>query len=163
MSWRSDPVNGWMSNPLRGCTMRHCLPFIALAAAIGAVPVLAAERDGLQSPAYRDDAQRRSPHEGRPLRFRAPPSQLSDAWRCSGGDVYARPPSAASCAYDPRLASDYLLDYPYAGLRLMPPLRPAPLPSLAGEPAAGDPVPGAPPSQLPRTPEPSYPLYFFER
>jgi hypothetical protein len=152
-----------MSRLQRDYTMLRCIAFLALAAAMGSAPVLAADREELQLPAYREDLQRRSPHDGKPLRFRAPPCQLLDPWRCSGGNVYARPPSAASCGYAPRLAADFLLDYPFASMRLMPPLRPMQAPSLTGEPAAGEPVPGAPPSQLPRITEPSNQFLFLER
>jgi hypothetical protein len=148
---------------LRGDTVRHCMPCIALVAAIGHLGVQAADREEAALSAYREHVLPRPPHASRPLHFKAPPSQLLDPWRCGVGNAYARPPSAASCGYDPRLASDFLLDYPFAGMRLMPPLRPAPAPSLTGEPAAGEPVPGAPPSQLPRITEPSYPLFFLER
>ncbi|MES2950632.1 MAG: hypothetical protein V4858_19035 [Pseudomonadota bacterium] len=149
-----------MSKLQRNAMMRRCIPFIALAAAVGSAPVLAAEHEEQAPPAYREDLQRLPPREGKPLRFKAPPSQLLDPWRCGVGNVYARPPSAASCGYDPRLASEFLLDYPFASMRLMPPLQPTPAPSLTGEPAAGGPVPGAPPSQLPRITDPSYPLFF---
>ena len=138
-------------------TMRHCLPCIAFLTVIGSAPVLAADREELPPPAYRESPQRIPPHAGKPLRFTAPPSQLLDPWRCSGGDVYARQAFTTSCAYAPRLESDFL-DYPFAAMRLMPPLRLAPTPS-----PTGGPVPGAPSSQLPRISEFSNQLYFFER
>ncbi len=146
-----------------GGSMRHCMPCIALVAAMGQLGVQAADREEAALSAYREQVLPRPPHGSRPLRFQAPPSQLLDPWRCGVGNGYGRPPSAASCAYDPRLAPDFLLDYPFASVRLMPPLRPAPAPGLNGEPAAGEPVPGAPPSQLPSIIEPPNLFLFLER
>ena len=119
---------------------RHCTLCVALFALMDSVPLLAAEREEPQLPAYREDKQPRPAHTGNPFRFEAPPSQLLNPWRSGEDDVYARAPATWRCAYDPRLASDYLLDYPFATLRLMPP---------RDETLSVGSFPGSPPSQLP--------------
>ena len=126
------------------------LPCLALVVALGTMPAVAADREALLPPSYRDAPLHRTPHNGKPLRFKAPPSQLLPPWRCSGIDVYARPVVEGACPYDPRFAPDFLLD-PYATLRLMQPLRPVPPGSRSDEFGPNVPLTGAPPSQLPTT------------
>ena len=129
--------------------MRRHILFTAFFAAMGSVPFMAAELEESQLPSYREDQQRRPRNTRNPLRFKAPSSQLLDPWRCSAGDIYVRPLATWRCAYDSGLGSDYLLDYPFATLPLMPPLRPVSIRSLSDDPLSGGPGPGSPPSQLP--------------
>ena len=120
------------------------MPRVLCIAAVAAMActVLGVYADGQeyrQTPSQRGDRGSRPPHADKPLQFRAPPSQLLEAWRCTWTDPYAPPFAVRPCQYDPRMAPDFLMD-PYVTQRLMPPMRAVPPPSPPVEP-----VPDAPP------------------
>lgn len=104
--------------------MRRCITCIAFAAAMASMPALGTDREEPMPQEYRAGPQVRLPSTGNALRFRAPPSQLREPWRCDAGDVYARPSPHWHCLYNPRLESYILPNDGFVTLRLLPPMRP---------------------------------------
>ena len=135
----------------RATKKRSCWPCMALLAGLGHWYAQAADYEALHVPLRREYTEPYRPLFHGRLVFKAPPSQLFEAWCCAwpiaGANSWEVVPWSPYERADTNPYTGYPHNYmqdPFAPLRLMPqpyPLRP-PQPR-------GKPVPGAPPSQLP--------------
>lgn len=127
----------------RSDVVRTRLLYLAAAAAMAFPMAWAAEPEEWLLSQQHEGRVPQSAHPGKRLRFKAPPSQLIDTWRCNWNEPYARPVAPGPCYEDPRLNHDFLLD-PYVSQRLMPPMRPMLRPYPPEEPALKAPAPQLP-------------------